>query len=127
LCICGKTHTLAFLTSNGLPHSPRNINSYFDRRCARYGVRRITIHDTRRTCGSLLATLQVHPRVAMGILRHSRISLTMEIYTQVPTPETRDALRRLSDQLDGPPATALGDLDDPAADLDERPDGVHQS
>ena len=36
----------------------------------------------------------------MAILRHSRISLTMEIYTQVPAKETRDALRRLSDWLD---------------------------
>ena len=34
------------------------------------------------------------------ILRHSRIALTMEIYTQVPDKVTRDALRRLSDQLD---------------------------
>ena len=72
----------------------------FDVRCARYGIRRITLHDTRRTCGSLLAALDVHPRVAMAILRHSRIALTMEIYTQVPDKATRDALRRLSDWLD---------------------------
>jgi hypothetical protein len=36
----------------------------------------------------------------MAILRHSRIALTIEIYTQVPDKVTRDALRRLSDQLD---------------------------
>ena len=36
----------------------------------------------------------------MAILRHSKIALTMEIYTQVPDKVTRDALRRLSDQLD---------------------------
>jgi hypothetical protein len=36
----------------------------------------------------------------MAILRHSRIALTTEIYTQVPDKVTRDALRRLSDQLD---------------------------
>ena len=36
----------------------------------------------------------------MAILRHSRIALTMEIYTQVPDKATRDALRRLSDALD---------------------------
>jgi hypothetical protein len=47
-----------------------------------------------------LAALDVHPRVAMAILRHSRVALTMEIYTQVPDKVTRDALRRLSDQLD---------------------------
>jgi integrase len=65
-------------------------------------VRQIKIHDTRRTCGSLLAALDVHPRVAMAILRHSRIALTMEVYTQVPDKTTRDALKRLSDLLGGP-------------------------
>jgi hypothetical protein len=39
-------------------------------------------------------------RIAMAILRHSRIALTMEIYTQVPDKVTREALRRLSDWLD---------------------------
>ena len=39
------------------PIEPRNINRAFDVRCARYGIRRITLHDTRRTCGSLLAAL----------------------------------------------------------------------
>jgi integrase len=87
-------------TRNGRPIEPGNINRAFDIRCRRAGVRRITIHDTRRTCGSLLAALDVHPRVAMQILRHSKVSLTMEIYTQVPDKATRAALRRLSDQLD---------------------------
>jgi integrase len=99
-CICGEKHRLVFATRNGRPIEPRNINRAFDLRCARYGVRRITLHDTRRTCGSLLAALDVHPRVAMAILRHSRIALTMEIYTQVPDKATRDALKRLSDALD---------------------------
>jgi len=99
-CICGETHSLVFTTRTGHPVEPRNINRAFDVRCARYGVRRITLHDTRRTCGSLLAALDVHPRIAMAILRHSRIALTMEIYTQVPDKVTRDALRRLSDWLD---------------------------
>ena len=36
----------------------------------------------------------------MAILRHSRIALTMEIYTQVPDKATRYASRRLSDWLD---------------------------
>jgi hypothetical protein len=56
------------------------------------------LHST----GSLLAALDVHPRVAMAILRHSRIALTMEVCTQVPDKTTRDALKRLSDWLDTP-------------------------
>ena len=46
--------------------------------------------------------VDVHPRVAMAMLRNSRIALTMEVYTQVPDKTTRDALKRLSDLLGGP-------------------------
>jgi hypothetical protein len=52
-----------------------------------------------KTCGSLLAALDVHPRVAMQILRHSKIAVTMEIYTEVPAAATRDALRKLGQWL----------------------------
>jgi integrase len=62
-------------------------------------VPRITVHGTRRTCASLLAALDAHPRVAMRILRHSKIAVTMEIYTEAPSDATRDALRKLSDWL----------------------------
>jgi integrase len=66
----------------------------------RSGVLRIRVHDTRHTCASLLAALDVHPRVAMRILRHSQISMTMDVYTQIPSPETRKALDRLNRSLD---------------------------
>jgi integrase len=90
---------LVFTTRTGHAIEPRAVNRRFDVRCAKAGVRRIRVHDTRRTCGSLLAALSVHPRIAMAILRHSRISITMEIYTEVSDPATEDALRRLSDAL----------------------------
>ena len=41
----------------------------------------------------------VHPRVAMRILRHNKIAVTMEIYTEAPSEATRDALRKLGDWL----------------------------
>jgi integrase len=59
------------------------------------------LHDTRHTCGSLLAALDVHPRIAMQILRHSKIAVTVEVYTHVPSEGTRKALRKLGKQLDG--------------------------
>ena len=48
---------------------------------------------------ALLAALDVHPRVAMQILRHSKIAVTMEIYTEVPSAATRDALKKLGQWL----------------------------
>ena len=62
------------------------------------------------------------PRVAMAILRHSRIAITMEIYTQVPDKATRDALRRLSDELAERPAAEEAAADVGAQD-DEHGDG----
>jgi integrase len=93
---------LVFTTAYGTPYEPRNFARHFALRCAKAGVRYIKVHDTRRTCGSLLAALDVHPRVAMQILRHSKIAITMEIYTEVPSAATREALRKLGQWLDEP-------------------------
>jgi integrase len=90
---------LVFTTRYGTPIQPRNFSRSFDRCIASAGVPRITVHGTRKTCGSLLAALEVHPRVATQILRHSKIAVTMEVYTEVPSAATRDALRKLGQWL----------------------------
>jgi integrase len=84
---------------HGRAIEPRNINRSFDARCEKAAVRRIRVHDTRHACGHLLAALDVHPRVAMQILRHAQISVTMEIYTEVPDEATRTALKRLGEHV----------------------------
>jgi integrase len=88
-----------FTTRYGTPIEPRNVNREFAARSSKAGVRRIRLHDTRHTCGSLLAALDVHPRVAMQILRHSKIAVTMEVYTHIPSEATRRALRKLGKHL----------------------------
>jgi len=88
---------LVFITRHGTAVEPRNCS--FDRCIRRARVPRITVHGTRKTCGSQLAALDVHPRVAMQILRHSKIAVTMEIYTEVPSAATRAALRKLGQWL----------------------------
>jgi integrase len=90
---------LVFTTRHGTPVEPRNFDRSFERRITTADVPRITRHSTRKTCGSLLAALDVHPRVAMQILRHSRSAITMEIYTEVPSAATREALRKLGQWL----------------------------
>jgi len=57
------------------------------------------VHTTRKTCASLLVALDVHPRVAMQILRHSQIAVTMNVYSDVYSEATHEALRRLGDLL----------------------------
>jgi integrase len=94
---------LVFTTRYGTPIEPRNFNRSFDRWIDQLGLRRITVHGTRKTCGTLLAALDVHPRVAMQILRHSQIAVTMEIYTEATSEATREALRKLGTTLDRGP------------------------
>ena len=78
-----------FTTELGTPVEPRNFNRRWDNRIAAAGPRRITVHDARRTCGSLLVDLDVHPRVAMQILRHAQFSITMETTRRSPLPPPR--------------------------------------
>jgi len=47
----------------------------------------------------LRAALDVHPRVAMRILRHANFTVTTEVYTGVSSEQTRAALKKLGDSL----------------------------
>jgi integrase len=91
---------LVFTTQFGTPVEPRNFNRSWDGRITKAGIRKITVHDGRRTCATLLVDLEVHPRQVMRILRHAQFSVTMEIYAQASSTKTRDALKRLGDSLD---------------------------
>jgi integrase len=95
-----QDHNFMFATRYGTPIEPRNFNRSWDARIIKAGVPRITVHDGRRTCGSLLADLDVHPRVAMAILRHAQFAITMEVYTEVSNEATRAGLKKLGDSLE---------------------------
>jgi hypothetical protein len=69
---------------HGTPIEPRNFGRSSDRCIVAARVPRITVRGTRKTCASLLAALDIHPRVAIRILRHSKIVVTMEICTEAP-------------------------------------------
>lgn len=90
---------LVFTTRYGLPLDPRNFHRMFKERAVAAGVPVVSVHSTRHVCASLLVELEVHPRVAMQVLRHSRIGVTMDIYSQVAAAGTRDALSRLGSLL----------------------------
>ncbi|MFI0424731.1 tyrosine-type recombinase/integrase [Spongiactinospora sp. 9N601] len=91
--------SLVFTTASGRPIEPSNFRRSFANACEKAGVRKVHVHATRKTCASLLVALDVHPRVAMQILRHSQIAVTMNVYSEVSSEETRNALIRLGDQL----------------------------
>jgi integrase len=67
---------------------PVNLIERFNADCRRAGIakrdaegRTIDIHSLRTTFGTYLALSGVTPRIAMELMRHSRIDLTMSVYT----------------------------------------------
>jgi integrase len=91
---------LVFTTRTGRPIEPRNLVRSFRRICDTNKIRIIKVHHLRHTVGSLLKDLGVPARDAQTILGHTRITTTLEIYTETDEEARRDALTRLHGLLD---------------------------
>ena len=61
-------------------------------------------HSLRHTCGSWLTAAGVHPKVIQSIMRHSTITLTMDVYGHRLVEQETTAIGRLPD-LSVPPAS----------------------
>ncbi|THA25775.1 site-specific integrase [Streptomyces sp. RKND-216] len=96
-------HGLIFTTRYGTPIEPGNLTRAFSVRIRQAGLRGIPLRNTRHTTGSLLVAMKVHPKVAQRILRHSKFTMTFDVYSEASDEEIRDALQRLSNRFGGPP------------------------
>jgi site-specific recombinase XerD len=77
------------------PIEPRNLVRSFRRIRDTNQLGTIKLHHLRHVVASLLKDLHVPARDAQAILGHSRVSTTLEIYTNVDEAARRDALTRL--------------------------------
>jgi integrase len=91
----GLVHT----TKTGKPIEPRNLVRSFRRICASAEIRAIKVHHLRHTTATLLKNLGVPARDAQLILGHSRLAVTLEIYTHEDRQGQKDALGKISDEL----------------------------
>ena len=57
--------------------------------------RRVDFHSLRHTLATNFARSGIAPRVAMEVMRHSDMRLTMKVYTDVQLLPTSDAVERL--------------------------------
>jgi integrase len=90
---------LVFTTKTGRPVEPRNLLRSFRRICDRDKLRVIKVHHLRHTTATLLKNLGVPARDAQIILGHSRLAITLEIYTHEDRQAQREALGRISETL----------------------------
>jgi len=73
-----------FPSEKGTPLNPRNVvRRHFEPALEGAGVKKISFHGLRHSCGAHLVAGGVHPKVIQAILGHSSISTTMNVYGHV--------------------------------------------
>ncbi|MDQ3405333.1 MAG: site-specific integrase [Actinomycetota bacterium] len=91
---------LIFTTRLGGPIDPSNLRASWHPLRELAGLDDVRLHDLRHSCVTLLLRLGVPPHIVRDIVWHSDIGVTMTIYASVSLDDKRDALRRLSSELD---------------------------
>ena len=95
-----------FATETGRPIDPTSDYRAWKQLLAAADVRDARLHDARHTAATLMLTQGVAPRVAMEVLGHSQIGLTMNTYSHVMPEVARDAADRVASALWGDGGTA---------------------
>ncbi len=94
-------HDLVFCQVDGRPIDSRSDHRAWRALLSDAGVRQARLHDARHTAATLLLQQGVPARVAMEILGHSQISLTLGTYSHVVPEVAEDAARRMGEALWG--------------------------
>ncbi|PZC46740.1 MAG: integrase [Chloroflexi bacterium] len=92
---------MVFTNEKGGPLSGDWLNKHFQALLRKAGVDPMPIHGLRHGAGSLMAALGIAPRVAMELLGHSQISVTMNIYSHVAPQYAREAADVIGNELFG--------------------------
>jgi integrase len=96
-----QEHGLVFAQANGRPIDPRSDHVAWHALLRKAGVPRVRLHDARHTAATLMLTMGVPARVAMEVLGHSQISLTLGTYSHVMPQLSREAADRVGEALWG--------------------------
>ncbi len=87
-----------FVTRTGQPLQPAALYITLQRVATRADLGKMNPKGLRKSCGTLLVHLRVHPRIIKAVLRHSRIATTLDIYAEALDPDVIAAVGQL-DQL----------------------------
>lgn len=74
---------LIFPSSVGTPMEPRNLVRDWHRQRERLNAPSCTFHDLRHICASILHARGISPKDIQAVLRHSQLSVTMDLYTHI--------------------------------------------
>jgi integrase len=83
----------------GMPLNKTMVGGQLAKLCRLSGVKRITVHGLRHTSATLLLSAGVQPHVVQRRLGHSKVEMTLNIYSHVLPSMQSDAASRLATVL----------------------------
>jgi integrase len=78
-----EDYGLVFCSKKGRPIGSRNLLKYFHVALEKAGLPKVTFHSLRHLHATLLLVAGVHPKIVQERLGHSRIDITLDLYTHV--------------------------------------------
>ncbi|MGD0285114.1 MAG: tyrosine-type recombinase/integrase [Acidimicrobiales bacterium] len=95
----GQGHVLC--DELGRPYNANYLSDRFDKLVAKFGLRRIRLHDTRHTACSLMLAAGVGVKVVQELAGHSSPQITLALYAHTTPSMGREAGEALSASLLG--------------------------
>ena len=91
--------TFVVTQTDGRPLQPRSITHEWVRLLASRGLPRIRFHDLRHAHATHLLASGVHPKIASERLGHSKVGITLDLYSHVMPGMQEDAVAKLDAAL----------------------------
>jgi integrase len=91
--------TFVYAREDGEPMQPRSLTHAWQRMLARTALSRIRFHDLRHAHATHLLASGVHPKVASERLGHSKVGITLDLYSHVLPGMQEDAAARVDDAV----------------------------
>ena len=101
--LCGKSYfesDYIYVDEIGRPRKPNYVTQHFDWLLQKNNLRKITYHELRHSCASLLLKSGVSMKDIQAWLGHSDFSTTANIYAHLDSSATRNVGITMSGQLD---------------------------
>jgi integrase len=91
--------TFVCAREDGQPLQPLTLTHDWERKLSKTALPRIRFHDLRHAHATHLLSSGVHPKVASERLGHSKIGITLDLYSHVLPGMQEDAAARVDDAL----------------------------
>jgi integrase len=96
-----QENDLVFPSTMGTPQDPRNVLAAFKGILVQAGLPDIRFHDLRHTAASLMLQQGIHPKVVQERLGHSKINITLDIYSHVLPSLQNEAAAKMDSLIGG--------------------------